>query len=190
MAMNVQAITLDPFIVFTSNVFAILGLRSLYFALAAMMDRFRYLKMSLVFVLAFVGVKMILTHHFLIPPLVSLSFIFGILFVGVTASLLAGHADTAKLASPLEEELAAFAQVTIRIVRRVFILVAGSTLLLSGAALLILPGPGIPIFIAGLALLATEFVWARLWMSRVRRTVDEVTEDAKEFLSVDKEEKE
>ena len=94
------AITHDPFIVFTSNVFAILGLRSLYFALAGMMDRFRYLKMSLVFVLAFVGVKMMLSHHHPLPTIVSLAVIGGILSVGILASVLAGHRDTARLEPP------------------------------------------------------------------------------------------
>ena len=54
------AVTSDPFIVFTSNIFAILGLRALYFVLAGMMDKFRYLKLGLALVLAFVGVKMLL----------------------------------------------------------------------------------------------------------------------------------
>jgi tellurite resistance protein TerC len=83
------AITLDPFLVFTSNVFAILGLRSLYFALAGAMSRFRFLKVSLVFVLAFVGLKMILSHHYEIPTGVSLFLIAGILAVGALASLAA-----------------------------------------------------------------------------------------------------
>lgn len=84
------AVTQDPFLVFTSNIFAILGLRSLYFALAAIMDTFRYLKQSLVFLLAFVGVKMMLVHtEAAIPTWVSLSFIAGILGVGVGASVIA-----------------------------------------------------------------------------------------------------
>ncbi len=84
------AVTQDPFLVFTSNIFAILGLRSLYFALAAIMDTFRYLKQSLVFLLAFVGVKMLLVHtEAAIPTWVSLSFIAGILGVGIAASVLA-----------------------------------------------------------------------------------------------------
>lgn len=83
------AITNDPFIVFTSNVFAILGLRSLYFVLAGLMEKFRYLKPSLVFLLAFVGVKMLLVHHHPIPNLVSLAIIAGILAVGIIASILA-----------------------------------------------------------------------------------------------------
>lgn len=85
----VLAISLDPFIVFTSNVFAILGMRSLYFALASLMDKFRYLKTSLVFILAFVGIKMILSHHIPIDSLVSLAVVVGILAVGVVASLVA-----------------------------------------------------------------------------------------------------
>ena len=95
------AVTTDPFIVFTSNIFAILGLRSLYFALAAVIEKFRYLKMSLVYILAYVGVKMILSHHYPIPTFVSLSVIVGILFVGILASIQANKRDTAKLKSPL-----------------------------------------------------------------------------------------
>ncbi len=96
------AITTDAFIVFTSNIFAILGLRSLYFVLASMMDKFRYIKMSLVFVLAFVGVKMLLVHHFQFPVFVSLSVILGILLVGIISSVMAAKQDTAKLKSPLD----------------------------------------------------------------------------------------
>ena len=81
------AITTDPFIVMTSNVFAVLGLRSLYFVLAGLMEKFRYLKMSLVFLLAFIGVKMLLVHHYPIPNQVSLAIIGGILAVGVLASI-------------------------------------------------------------------------------------------------------
>ena len=85
------AITKDPFIVFTSNVFAILNLRTLYFLLASAIDKFHYLKPSLVFVLAYVGVKMILSHHYPIPTPVSLAVIIGILAVGVIASLMTRH---------------------------------------------------------------------------------------------------
>jgi len=87
------AVTQDPFLVFTSNIFAILGLRSLYFALAGLMGKFRYLKVSLVFLLAYIGVKMLLVHHFKIPNEVSLGIIVGILSVGVLASLWASRYD-------------------------------------------------------------------------------------------------
>ena len=80
-------VTQDPFIVFTSNIFAILGLRSLYFTLAGLMERFRHVKHALVFVLAFVGLKMMLSHHVKIPDLLSLGLIAGALGLGVLASL-------------------------------------------------------------------------------------------------------
>ncbi len=90
-------ITQDPFIVFTSNVFAILCLRSLYFALAGLMDRFRYLKLSLVFVLLFVGAKMLLEavpdERFHISTFGSLVVVCVLLLGGGLASLLVGKRD-------------------------------------------------------------------------------------------------
>jgi tellurite resistance protein TerC len=89
----VFAVTREPIIVFTSNVFAILGLRALFTVLARAIHRFRHLKTSLVFLLAYVGVKMLLAEHYHIPAPVSLAFIGGILAVGVIASLRGGPAD-------------------------------------------------------------------------------------------------
>lgn len=98
----VFAVTRDPFIAFTSNIFAILGLRSLYFVLACYIERFRYLKHSLVFVLAFVGIKMMLSNHYHIPNAASMVFIVGILLVGIMASIMGGEKDPVKLKSPLD----------------------------------------------------------------------------------------
>jgi len=81
------AVTQEPFIVFTSNAFAILGLRSLYFAIAGLMAMFKYIKMSLIFILAFVGVKMMLHHHMDIPHAISLGVIVAFLAIGILASL-------------------------------------------------------------------------------------------------------
>jgi tellurite resistance protein TerC len=79
-------VTQEPFIVFTSNALAILGLRSLYFAIAGLMAMFKYIKLSLVFILGFVGVKMILHHHVQISHAMSLGIIVGFLAVGIVAS--------------------------------------------------------------------------------------------------------
>jgi tellurite resistance protein TerC len=81
------AVTADPFIVYTSNVFAILGLRSLYFLLAGVLDTFYYLKLGLSAVLAFVGVKMVLVDIYKIPTLLSLGVIATMLIVAIVASL-------------------------------------------------------------------------------------------------------
>jgi tellurite resistance protein TerC len=84
------AITTDPFIVYTSNIFAILGLRALYFALAALMHRFVYLKYALAVLLIFIGSKIFVADMLglaKIPPGVSLSVTFAILAAGIGASL-------------------------------------------------------------------------------------------------------
>lgn len=81
------AITTDPFLVFTSNIFAILGLRAMYFLLAGIMSRFVYLKAGLALVLCFVGVKMLLADIYKIPILVSLGVIVVLLGGSVVASL-------------------------------------------------------------------------------------------------------
>jgi TerC family integral membrane protein len=82
------AVTSDPFIVYTSNIFAILGLRALFFLLAGAMDRFAYLKLGLSFVLLFVGAKMVLIDVYKIPIGLSLAAIAAILGIAVVASLL------------------------------------------------------------------------------------------------------
>jgi tellurite resistance protein TerC len=81
------AVTDEPFLVFTSNAFAILGLRALYFLLAGMITRFAYLKLGLAAVLAFVGVKLVLTHVVHLPIWLSLGVIAGILGTSLVASL-------------------------------------------------------------------------------------------------------
>jgi tellurite resistance protein TerC len=83
----ILAITSDPFLVFSSNIFAILGLRSMYFFLSNMLVKFYYLKFSLIAILSFVGIKLILMHHFKFPEWVSLTFIALALFIGVFISL-------------------------------------------------------------------------------------------------------
>jgi tellurite resistance protein TerC len=83
----ILAITRDPFIVYTSNVFAILGLRSLYFALAGMMKLFHYLNYGLAVVLMFIGVKMLISIRWNIPTWVALTVIAGVLGLSVLASV-------------------------------------------------------------------------------------------------------
>ncbi len=84
----ILAITSDPFIVFSSNILAILGLRSMYFLISRMLTKFRYINYSLVIILAFVGVKMILSHNVEIPEWLSLGVIGASLAGGIIASLL------------------------------------------------------------------------------------------------------
>jgi len=84
----VLAITLNAFIVYTSNVFAILGLRSMYFALAGMMDVFHYLHYGLATVLMFIGAKMLFSHYYTLPTWAALAVVAGVLGTSVVASVL------------------------------------------------------------------------------------------------------
>ena len=89
------AITRDSFIVYSSNIFAILGLRALFFLLAHMLDRFIYLKPGVALILVFVGVKMVLSQWFHIPILLSLGVIVGVLAGAVLLSMRASRTNTA-----------------------------------------------------------------------------------------------
>jgi len=83
----VLAITLNAFIVYTSNVFAILGLRSMYFAVAGMMDLFEYLHYGLSGVLVLIGAKMLLSHYYQVPTAIALGTVAGVIAVSVLTSL-------------------------------------------------------------------------------------------------------
>ena len=160
----VIAVTADPFIAFSSNAFAILGLRSLYFVMAPMIERFHFLRQSLVFLLAFIGVKMLLTHHVKIPISISLAFIAGILAVGVLASILASKKSKTEAArDPFD-----LVNHGLRNAWRFVVGIVGATVLALGFAMLVLPGPGLLVIPVGLMILASEFVWARRWIQRIR----------------------
>ncbi len=166
----VIAVTSDPFIAFSSNAFAILGLRSLYFVIAPLIARFHYMKQSLIFLLAFIGVKMLLAHHAPIPTSVSLAFIVGILSVGILTSLVSAHGGAVAMAHAAggDPQLPGLVQTSFRTARRVVIGVVGGTIFGLGIAMVVLPGPSLIVVPIGLAILATEFVWAHRWLERMR----------------------
>jgi tellurite resistance protein TerC len=94
------AVTTDPLVVYTSNAFAILGLRSLYFLLADAAARFRFLKVGLAVILLFVGAKLILADLFHLPPLLSLAVVLGILGASIGLSLRATPGEDGQHTSP------------------------------------------------------------------------------------------
>jgi tellurite resistance protein TerC len=89
----ILAITTDPFIVFTSNILAILGLRSMYFLISRMLEKFRYINYSLVVILAFVGLKMLFSHYLELPEWVSIVVISVALASGVLSSMFIKERD-------------------------------------------------------------------------------------------------
>jgi len=158
------AVTRDPFIVFTSNIFAILGLRALYFALSGMMEKFHYLKFGLALVLMFVGAKMLLAGVFKIPIWVSLAVIAALLAGSVIASLLRRPPNEPR--DPPESQPKPPS--TGGAARKVGVAVVGGLVLAVGVAMLVLPGPAIVVIPIGLTILASEFAWPRRLLTRFR----------------------
>src|SRR5262249_45516505 len=91
----ILAITRDAFIVYTSNVFAILGLRALYFAISGLMTLFHYLHYGLAVILMFVGAKMLASHYYELPVAITLGAIAGVLAISIGASLIWPQKNTA-----------------------------------------------------------------------------------------------
>ena len=164
------SITTDPFLVFTSNIFAILGLRSLYFVLATAINRFYYLRFSLIFLLAFVGIKMLIAHFYPIDAALSLYIILGILTLGVLASLVTKDSIFAAFALPIYNQFRDIAIMTAKDIRRIVVLFTGVVILLAGLAMLVLPGPGLVFIFIGLVLLAKEFIWAKKLLDKIKKS--------------------
>ena len=160
------AVTSDPFLVYSSNIFAILGLRSLYFALAPLLEGFRFLRPSLVLILAFVGTKMLLSHEVDIPVTSSLLAIGSILGVGILASIVAPQ-HRHPLESPIAAERESLLHLTWIIAVRCVLLVFGGTIIAFGTLALVFPSLGLLVIAAGLSVLAPQFVWARDLLVRV-----------------------
>ena len=159
------AVTRDPFIVFTSNIFAILGLRALYFALSGMMHKFHYLKIGLALVLLFVGAKMLLASVYEIPIWASLLVIAILLGGSVLASLLRpAHRESPRALPDVAAKPHSFGSNA----RRVGVAVVGGLVLAAGLAMIVLPGPAVVVIPIGLTILASEFQWPRRMLSRFR----------------------
>lgn len=107
----------------------------------------------------------------------------GLLFAGgILVAVLAWLLGRSQGLTLRADEIGELAWVAIRHVRRVFVLLAAVTLALVGVALLVLPGPGMLVLAAALALLATEFVWARRWVNRLRERLASLGEDARGYF--------
>jgi len=185
------SITQDPFLAFSASAFALLGLRSLYLALSGVLIRFRYLRVSLVFVLLAIAGKMLLVSSDQAyfdnrPTLIMLAIVSGIMAIGVVASALRtrpafaeGEAFRAIRPTPLED-LSGAVDISRRNFRKVVILIVGSAIALVGFVIVgPLPGPGgIPVILLGLTILATEFIWARRLLTRIKTQTKAMAEKA------------
>jgi tellurite resistance protein TerC len=146
------AVTTSAFPIIAANVFAVLGLRPLYVVLVGALERFRYLQTGIGVLLVGIGIELGVEHFVGVPSWVTLASVGACLLASIGASLAAEHGLTPR-----------------RLIRRIGITVAGFTLLLAGAAMLVLPGPGVLVIVGGLAVLATEYAWAARPLAAMRR---------------------
>lgn len=184
------SVTRDPFLAFSASAMGVLGLRSMYFAVAGVIGRFRYLRVSLVFVLLWVagGMMASATRGVVVPPELTLGVVSAIMAAGVGASVLryrlrlAAHPEEAVRPTPLED-LTEAVDATRRNLRKVLILIAGTAIIVFGVAIAPLPGPGPTVLVPiGLGLLATEFVWAKRLMDRLKSGAFSVSDRLDELV--------
>ena len=197
-------ITRDPFIAFAGNAFALLTLRSLYFTIAPFMGRLRFLKLSLVFIMLYIAFNTLFYHQSRRPAEVTLGVVCGVLVLGVLASVLVnkrkglpalgpallpeanaanpaavspGHPPTVQYdfrPAPIDD-IAEAAAATKRNFRKVCILIAGTAVIIFGIIIAPLPGPGPTVLVPiGIAILATEFLWAKRLLDRLKEQGDKL----------------
>lgn len=164
----VIGISRDPFIIFSSNVFAILGLRAMYFLLAAAITKLRFLKATLILILGFIGIKMLIAHYYEISAATSLLVICTFLLLGVLSSLISNHAPVVGESPVGLARLTALYEFTFASLRRAIILLVGTTVVIIGIIMIVTPGPAFIVIPVGLAILATEFVWAKRLLSKFK----------------------
>jgi len=176
------SVTKDPLLAFSASALAMLALRSAYFAVSGIIGRFRYLKPALVLILAYIAATLFLLDVKAISPLLSLAVVGGIMTVGVGLSVLAARRSSVPIArGPLSEfvedpglptpleDLSTAVDIARRNLRKIWILIAGTSVIIFGIIISPLPGPGFTIMLPlGLAILASEFLWARRLLNKAK----------------------
>ncbi len=172
------AVSKDPFIIVTSNIFAVFVTRSMYFVIADLTSWIRYVKIGLSLVLAYVAVLMINAHRFTVPAEVSLIVLIALVGAGVVAGLFFAKPGPVPTISPLGEDADRVAKIALKQAAKVISLVVGSTVTIIGILMVPGPGPGLVVIPIGLAILAAEFVWARRLLAKYTETAQKLGEKA------------
>jgi len=178
----VLAVSHEPIIAYSSNIFAVLGLRALYFVLASALQQFHYLRLGMVLILIFIGIKMLLIDIYPISAMVSLLIISIIMLAGIVASRLDRTRGDILATSPLAEDLGRLYAVTFAGLKRIVILLIGASVVVIGIIMIFTPGPAIVVIPAGLAILATEFLWARRLLNYFQNKLVYYGKETRDYL--------
>ena len=139
-----------------------------------MFRRFRYLKATLLLSLLLVLARILSLPWYSVPDHVLLTIIAVLILSGILLPLIGNPFDSNRLSSLLVDDLEEYAKVLYRHTRRVVILLVGSTVVVIGIAMLVTPAPAILVIPIGLSILAIEFAWARRWLMKFRKTIEDV----------------
>lgn len=184
-------VTRDPFLAFAAAAFALLSLRSMYFALRGVTGRFRFVRLAVAVILGYLIANVVVAGYAANDALRTILVVVPLAALGVGASVVRHRvlAPTADDARPTPvEDLAEAVYAARRNLRKIAVLIAGTFVVLFGAVVVgPIPGPGGSFVVAGgLALLATEFVWARRLLQELRRKTEELarkTDEAAKTMS-------
>lgn len=162
------AITRQPLVAVSANAFAVMALRSLYFLLAGLLERPRYLKIGLTIVLLGLAVKTVMMRYDDLATVITLAGVLGVVGLSMLASNRAARRSRPARPTPMEDVVEAV-EISRRNLWKVIILMAGTIILLAAVAIAPLPGPGFIILAPiGLAVLGTEFLWARSVLGKLK----------------------
>lgn len=179
------AVSSNLFILISASLLSLLGMRALYFVFATALQQLRYIKISLIIILILLSLKMGLGKHYPFDPSITLLIISAILLFGVLYSLL--HRDRGQLPSyPILENFGRLYDFTYTGFRRIIITLIGVSVLIVGIIFIVTPGPAIIVIPAGLAILASEFMWARILLKKVKHKFIHYSKESKAFFNRNK----
>jgi tellurite resistance protein TerC len=172
----------NPFILISATLISLLGMRALYFVFATALQQLRYIKITLIIILILLSVKMLLHNYYVVDTSKTLLITTLILLTGVIYSL--SHRDRGDLPSyPLLESFSRLYDFTYTGFRRIIITLIGVSVLIVGIIFIVTPGPAIIVIPAGLAILASEFVWARVLLKKMKNKFVYYSKESKAFLN-------
>jgi len=181
------SVSSNLFILLSASLLSLLGMRALYFVFATALQQLRYIKIALIVILILLSLKMLLANFYTVDSALTLLVTSAILLIGVIYSLL--HRDRGQLPSyPILDNFGKLYLITYTGFRRIIITLIGISVLIVGIIFIVTPGPAIIVIPAGLAILASEFVWARVLLKKVKHKFIHYGKESKAFFNRDKSE--
>ncbi|VAW93437.1 hypothetical protein MNBD_GAMMA21-1884 [hydrothermal vent metagenome] len=174
----------SPFIILSASILALLGLRALYFIFSCVIIQLQYIKFAIVIILLLSAFRAAMFDIYPIHSNVMLLILSSVLTIGGMLSLL--HRDrNEKIELPFVENIGRLYQITYKTFRRLVVTLVGVSVIIVGIIMIVTPGPAIIVIPAGLAILATEFVWARLLLKKIKDKLIYYGKESKAYFKRD-----